>query len=389
MRAAFAEFDGLWCKLDAGTEAYFQLVDGTRLPFHRILDNLLLVARERPIVVQSLFLTLDGVGPDDAEIAAWADRLREITVQGGRIDHVQVYTVARAPSYSTLRAPRSRAPRGDRRRRSVRRPRRRRLRESSRARDLTQANFAELLEIACKAPLAHQPARRGRFRFDHRLQARARPVPRLSQRARVVEPHAGHSPASVRAFVRVTGSKRKRRASRRSSTGHTAVTDGSACTVSHYHKGGTASAGEQLRPLTARRKRVRLLRVLVLLFLLPVLIVTTTAAPAKAPAFEPGAVWLDTDGRPIQAHGGGMLFDRGVYYWFGENKDAPNTDRRRPCSGASTPSASPATRRGTSSTGSTRASSSRRSRATRRTTCTRAASSSGPRSSSTRRRRST
>jgi len=38
--------------------------------------------------------------------------------------------------------------------------------------------------------------------------------------------------------------------------------------------------------------------------------------------FRPGEVWLDTDGRPIQAHGGGVLFDRGTYYWFGENKDA-------------------------------------------------------------------
>ena len=46
--------------------------------------------------------------------------------------------------------------------------------------------------------------------------------------------------------------------------------------------------------------------------------------PTEAPAFEPGAVWLDTDGRPIQAHGGGVLHDRGTYYWFGENKDAPN-----------------------------------------------------------------
>jgi wyosine [tRNA(Phe)-imidazoG37] synthetase (radical SAM superfamily) len=98
VRAALAEFDELWCKLDAGTEAYFHVVDGTRLPFPRILDNLLLVARERPIVVQSLFLTLDGVGPDDAEIAAWASRLREVVSGGGRIDHVQVYTVARAPS---------------------------------------------------------------------------------------------------------------------------------------------------------------------------------------------------------------------------------------------------------------------------------------------------
>jgi wyosine [tRNA(Phe)-imidazoG37] synthetase (radical SAM superfamily) len=98
VRAGLAAFDELWCKLDAGTEAYFQVVDGTRLPFRRILDNLLLVARERPIVIQALLLTLDGTGPDDAEVAAWVERLREIVAAGGRIDHVQVYTVARAPS---------------------------------------------------------------------------------------------------------------------------------------------------------------------------------------------------------------------------------------------------------------------------------------------------
>ena len=98
VRAALAEFDELWCKLDAGTEPYFHVVDGTRLPFRRILDNLLLVARERPIVIQSLFLALAGAGPDDVEVAAWVARMREIVDQGGRIDHVQVYTVARAPS---------------------------------------------------------------------------------------------------------------------------------------------------------------------------------------------------------------------------------------------------------------------------------------------------
>jgi wyosine [tRNA(Phe)-imidazoG37] synthetase (radical SAM superfamily) len=98
VRAALADFDELWCKLDAGTEAYFHVVDGTQLPFRRILDNLLLVARERPIVVQSLFLTLDGAGPDDAEIAAWVGRMSTITARGGGIDRVQVYTVARVPS---------------------------------------------------------------------------------------------------------------------------------------------------------------------------------------------------------------------------------------------------------------------------------------------------
>jgi hypothetical protein len=33
--------------------------------------------------------------------------------------------------------------------------------------------------------------------------------------------------------------------------------------------------------------------------------------------------WLDTNGKPIQAHGGGILFFEGVYYWFGENKNGP------------------------------------------------------------------
>jgi wyosine [tRNA(Phe)-imidazoG37] synthetase (radical SAM superfamily) len=98
VRAALGAFDELWCKLDAGTEAYFHLVDGTRLPFRRILDNLLLVARERPIVVQSLFLAIEGAGPDDVEIGAWVERMREIVARGGHIDHVQVYTVARTPS---------------------------------------------------------------------------------------------------------------------------------------------------------------------------------------------------------------------------------------------------------------------------------------------------
>jgi hypothetical protein len=37
--------------------------------------------------------------------------------------------------------------------------------------------------------------------------------------------------------------------------------------------------------------------------------------------FKPGEVWLDTDGKPIQAHGGGIFYENGVYYWYGENKD--------------------------------------------------------------------
>jgi hypothetical protein len=32
-----------------------------------------------------------------------------------------------------------------------------------------------------------------------------------------------------------------------------------------------------------------------------------------------GQTWFDTDNHPIEAHGGGLLLDGGVYYWYGEN----------------------------------------------------------------------
>lgn len=37
-------------------------------------------------------------------------------------------------------------------------------------------------------------------------------------------------------------------------------------------------------------------------------------------SFYPGNLWLDTDGRIINAHGGGILYHEGKYYWFGEHK---------------------------------------------------------------------
>lgn len=38
-------------------------------------------------------------------------------------------------------------------------------------------------------------------------------------------------------------------------------------------------------------------------------------------SFRPGQVWLDTEGKRIQAHGGSILYEDGVYYWYGENKE--------------------------------------------------------------------
>lgn len=39
--------------------------------------------------------------------------------------------------------------------------------------------------------------------------------------------------------------------------------------------------------------------------------------------FKPGEAWLDMDGNSINAHAGGILEDKGKYYWFGEIKQGP------------------------------------------------------------------
>jgi wyosine [tRNA(Phe)-imidazoG37] synthetase (radical SAM superfamily) len=88
----------IWAKLDAGTEGYYQAIDRTRIPFERILTNIRDAARIRPLVIQSLFMTVDGNGPNLAEIDAYCRRLGEILASGGRIASVQVYTVARPPA---------------------------------------------------------------------------------------------------------------------------------------------------------------------------------------------------------------------------------------------------------------------------------------------------
>ncbi|MDW8343354.1 MAG: radical SAM protein [Verrucomicrobiae bacterium] len=83
----------VWGKLDAGTPEYYRLVNRTAVPFERVLKNLALTARDRPIVIQSLFMKIHGEGPSETELAAYCQRLRDIR----NIRLVQVYTVARRP----------------------------------------------------------------------------------------------------------------------------------------------------------------------------------------------------------------------------------------------------------------------------------------------------
>lgn len=56
--------------------------------------------------------------------------------------------------------------------------------------------------------------------------------------------------------------------------------------------------------------------------LLGICCLAACAASAPVERFHPGAVWLDNHHVPINAHGGGVLYYAGTYYWFGEHKIA-------------------------------------------------------------------
>ena len=99
VREALAIMDAnngeIWAKLDAGTEDYYRTINRPNVPLQTVLDNILDVARVRPIVVQSLWMSVKETPPPDEEVDAFANRLRDITDQDGHIKLVQVYTTAR------------------------------------------------------------------------------------------------------------------------------------------------------------------------------------------------------------------------------------------------------------------------------------------------------
>ncbi len=61
-----------------------------------------------------------------------------------------------------------------------------------------------------------------------------------------------------------------------------------------------------------------LLTIMLILFLIS----STRAQQIVYKNFHPGEEWKDTNGKIINAHGGGILYFDHTYYWFGEHKIA-------------------------------------------------------------------
>ncbi len=102
LRLIAADRGEIWAKLDAGTEQYYQQVDRTLIPLEKVLENITEIARQTPLVIQSLFMNINGQPPASQEIDAYCNRLHDILSAGGQIKLVQIYTVARTPAEDSV-----------------------------------------------------------------------------------------------------------------------------------------------------------------------------------------------------------------------------------------------------------------------------------------------
>lgn len=94
----------IWAKLDAGTEQFFRRVNKPNVPFRVVLANITEAARTRPLVIQALWMRIEGAGPPAGEVEAFCERLNEVLAAGGRLKTIQLYTIARKPAMANVSA---------------------------------------------------------------------------------------------------------------------------------------------------------------------------------------------------------------------------------------------------------------------------------------------
>lgn len=91
----FNSQDEIWCKLDGGSQTYLNRINRPEVPLEHILHNILTLARQRPVVIQSLFPSWNGTGPAWEEIETYSARLEQLCADGAKISSVQIYSATR------------------------------------------------------------------------------------------------------------------------------------------------------------------------------------------------------------------------------------------------------------------------------------------------------
>ena len=95
----FTAEDKIWIKLEAGTQEYMDRVNGSEAPLEKVMQNILYLGRQRPVIIQSLFPLIAGEEPPPAEINAYLQRLAELKEGGAHISIVQIYSATRPATH--------------------------------------------------------------------------------------------------------------------------------------------------------------------------------------------------------------------------------------------------------------------------------------------------
>jgi wyosine [tRNA(Phe)-imidazoG37] synthetase (radical SAM superfamily) len=95
----FTQEDEIWAKLETGTQCYMDAVNRPDCSLDKILENILFLARQRPVIIQGLFPMLDGKEPFDEEIEQYAQRLNDLKQAGAQIPLVQIYSATRPTAH--------------------------------------------------------------------------------------------------------------------------------------------------------------------------------------------------------------------------------------------------------------------------------------------------
>ena len=85
----------VWFKLDRGTRAARELVNGVATSDERVLTDLARVASLVPTRIQSCWFTVDGAPPSDSELDSWLALLAEARRRGVALVDVMLYGLAR------------------------------------------------------------------------------------------------------------------------------------------------------------------------------------------------------------------------------------------------------------------------------------------------------
>jgi wyosine [tRNA(Phe)-imidazoG37] synthetase (radical SAM superfamily) len=95
--------DEVWAKLDVGSQRMFDTINRGDVSLEKILNNILLTARKRPVIIQSLFCQIGQTVPSVTDIEEYAAQLRRLKEAGAQIPLVQIYSASRPTPHSNVR----------------------------------------------------------------------------------------------------------------------------------------------------------------------------------------------------------------------------------------------------------------------------------------------